>query len=535
MSEKTVRHLHLVGATGEIRTAEYNGSTHLVVPVVAMVEGVVWASNSEVPEFVPAEELAQTPQQWNGRGAFAGHPKDGGTQVTANTPRTLEKSFGTIFDTAPPQRILKTRRLEFNVFVDPEKAKAIGPAEEAVVNRLLAGERVEVSVGAYVEAEDKDGIFDGKEYHGVWHNIVSDHIAFLAEGEEGACSVAAGCGAPRAAIRHLVTAQGIQREDKMDKPKAGATREEILEYLQARIAVAGQSDRDVRSVLDSALRAIEPGYMGIDAVYLDDKEVIYYVMPGEEWQTKRRSFSLSKDGKEATLKDDAVEVKADYQVTYSVVGASKKVPSNPTKLKASGDNCGCSKGVKNMADKATRAELIAALTTNNPFSGFVEADTAMLESASDARLEEFRSAADTRKTQSESLTRLENDLRHANARLKIQDDKLRAASEGMSEEEWIAKAPPKIKALLEREKAADDMYRGSIIVQLKDLGKHTEEQLKAMSTEDLEMYAGYANVTVPDFSAARQVPRALTKNSDINDYAPPDSYGLRAKKQVAVQ
>src|SRR6185436_14456624 len=147
-----IRHLHLVGATSTIRTATYDNREHLVVPVVAMVEGVVWASNSEVPEFVPAEELAQTPHQWNGRGCFAGHPKDGGTQVTANTPRTLEQSFGILFDTVSAERIIETRALEFNAWVDPAKAETVGPEAMDVVRRLKAGEPVEVSIGCYVEA-----------------------------------------------------------------------------------------------------------------------------------------------------------------------------------------------------------------------------------------------------------------------------------------------------------------------------------------------------------------------------------------------
>lgn len=525
------RHLHLIGATGTLRTTEWNKREHLVVPVVALVEGVIWASNAETPEFVPAEELAITPQQWNGRGAFAGHPRDNNTQVTANTPRTLERSIGTIFNTASAERILKTRRLEFEVFIDLEKARSVGPAEEAVVDRLLAGERVEVSVGAYVDTEDKDSQFNGKEYHAVWHNIVSDHIAFLAEGEEGACSVAAGCGAPRAAIRHLVTAQGIQREGKMEQLKAGATREELTAYLQARDAAKGASHRDVERAIDNALRATEPGYMGIEDVYPDDKSVIYYVMPGEQWKVKRRGYSMTNEG-QAVLADDAEEVQYVSKGTYEPVMAA--AARNQPKIKSA--DCGCKKGATAMSDKTKRAELIALLTTNNPFSGYVEADTAMLEAASEERLEEFRGAADARKAQSESFTRIENELRNANARLKVQDDRLRAAEQGMTEEEWMAKAPAHIKRVLEREKAAEDMYRGSIIVQLKDLGQHTEDDLKKMSTEQLETFAKYAHVTVPDFSAARVAPRALMQNSDNGSYAPPDSYGLKAKKgKQAVQ
>lgn len=531
MAEKRPRHLHLVGATGALRTAQYNGIEHLVVPVVALVEGVVWASNSEKPEFVPAEELAETPHQWNGRGAFAGHPKDNGAAVTANTPRTLEKSFGTIFETAASEQILRTRRLEFNVFVNPEKARAVGEAEARVVDRLLAGERIEVSVGAFVEAEDRDGNFNGKEFHGVWRNIVSDHIAFLAEGEEGACSVAAGCGAPRAAIRHLVTAQGIRREARMEKLKVGATREEVVAHFQAREAAAtGVSDVELRRAIDAALRATEPGYMGIEEVFPDDKLVVYAVMPEDTWRMKRRGYSI-KDGN-ATLKDDVVEVKYTSTSNYEPVTAAAKPPQQKAPcgcLKAA--SCGCKKkGPISM----TKAELIASLITDK-FSGFNDGDTAMLEVCSDARLEDFRVAADARKTEAAAHTKLEAEHRQAAARIKVQDDRLRAAEQGMTEEEWIAKAPEKFKRILERDKVVEDTYRSSIVVQLKDLGAHTEEELKKMPTEQLEVLAKYAHITVPDFSAARQAPRALMQSNDIDSYDAPDTYGLRSTKKQAVQ
>jgi len=529
MTEKVARHLHLVGATGEIRTAVWNGSKHLVVPVVAMVEGVVWASNAEVPEFVAAEELAQTPQQWNGRGAFAGHPEDGGTQVTANTPRTLEKSFGTIFDTASSERILKTRRLEFNVFVNPEKARAIGKKESAVVDRLLAGERVEVSVGCYVETDDVDGEFKGKEFHGAWKSIVSDHIAFLADGEEGACSVAAGCGAPRAAIRHLVTAQGIRREGSMNKLKVGATKEELVAHIEARALVAGVSDRDVRSVLDAALRAIEPGYMGIEAVFADDKQVVYWVMPEDQARMKRRKFSMSSDGSSATLKDDAVEVEQVNNTTYEV----KKAAALPSPIKKAA-GCGCKtaacgcKGVHIM----NRAEMIQSLVTDK-HSGFNEGHTAMLETASDAQLEEFRGAADARKARESEFSRLESEHRNATARIKVQDERLATAEKSMSKEDWLAKAPSEYKEVIERHEVVEETYRGAIISKLKDLGRHTEDQLKKMTTKELEDFAEYADVSVPDFSAARQTPRALMNGSKSTvSYAPPKSY---SQKKETVQ
>ncbi len=541
MSMKQARHLHLRGATGTIRTAVWNDKEHLVVPVVAMVEGVVWASNSEVPEFVPAEELAQTPQQWNGRGCFAGHPKDGDTQVTANTPRTLEKAFGTIFDTASSERILKTRRLEFNVFVDPDKAQRVGPDAVAVVERLARGERIEVSVGCYVETDAVDGHFNNKEFHGTWKNIVSDHIAFLAEGEEGACSVAAGCGAPRAAIRHLITANSIRREGSMEF----STKDEALAYLAAREAES-LSDRDVRAAVDAVLRASEPGYLGLDTVYPDDGHAIYAVMLADAVQLKRRSYAIAKDGT-VTLKDDAVEVTEITKTQYEPKAAAVKLTSTSPKAavlpsikaakcgcKRAAGACGCHKGVGTMADKNTRAELIAALISDT-FSGFTPEDQTMLETASDARLEEFKASADGRKTADKAFTKLEADNRNLAAQKKVADDRLKDAEKSMTKEEWLAKAPSDIKELLDRHEAEEQLYRQSIIVQLKDMGANTEEELKAMGTKALENLARYARVTVPDFSArGLQVHRALTASNDANDYTPPDTYGLTKKQKAAV-
>jgi hypothetical protein len=177
------RGLRLTGATGMLRTANYDGREHLVVPVVAMVEGVVWASNAPVPEFVPAEELADSYHQWNGRGCFAGHPTEGDRRIPANQPAVLTKSFGTIFNTASRDRILETRRLELEAWIDPSKADAVGPDAVAIVQRLQAGERVEVSVGTFVAAEQKDGWWGEQEYHAVWRGLVADHLAFLAKGD----------------------------------------------------------------------------------------------------------------------------------------------------------------------------------------------------------------------------------------------------------------------------------------------------------------------------------------------------------------
>ena len=203
--KRVLRNLHLRGATGTIRTAVFQKKEHVVVPVVALVEGVIYPINAETPELVLAEEFHMAPQGWNGRPTFAGHPEDGGTQVSGNTPRTLEQhAFGLVFNAEA-----KDRKLEMEAWLDPDRAKEVGDDALRILERIKRGETIEVSVGCYVVAEEKAGTYNGKRYNAIWRSIVPDHLALLPEGDIGACSVAMGCGTPRNAMVHLVTAKGM--------------------------------------------------------------------------------------------------------------------------------------------------------------------------------------------------------------------------------------------------------------------------------------------------------------------------------------
>lgn len=185
-------------------------------------------------------------------------------------------------------------------------------------------------------------------------------------------------------------------------------------------------------------------------------------------------------------------------------------------------------------EKSMRAELIAALVTDR-YSGFKDEDTAMLETCADARLEEFRAASDSRKAAERERTKLESDLTKVEARAKVAEERLRVAEQGPSEEEWLAKAPPSVKALLDAQKAEEDAVRSSIVSQLKDLGENTEAELKAMPLEQLRQLASYARVHVPDFSG-RGLPverhASGNKNNTVN-YAPPDPYAAGLKQLQA--
>lgn len=182
------------GTVGKPKKDVFEGREHVVLPVVALVEGVIHASNAPDPEFVAASEFEKTALSWNGRPVVYDHPTNkAGEKVSANDPKVLAKHrIGTIFNA----RVEKGKLL-MDAWIDPVLAKERG-AEE-LLNRAAAGETLEVSVGTFVDTFSKKGTHNGRAYSSVWSGITSDHLALLPKGIEGACSVKMGCGTRAAA------------------------------------------------------------------------------------------------------------------------------------------------------------------------------------------------------------------------------------------------------------------------------------------------------------------------------------------------
>lgn len=181
-------------------------------------------------------------------------------------------------------------------------------------------------------------------------------------------------------------------------------------------------------------------------------------------------------------------------------------------------------------EKSARAELIAALVTDK-YSGFKVGDESILEACADTRLEEFRAASEARKVEANAKTKVETDLRNTTARLKVAEDRIRTAEQDLGEDEFLARAPASIKALVEGHRAQESALKASLVSQLKDLGAHTEEDLKKKSVEELKTLASYARVEIPDFSG-RGMPTERNL-SDRQSYVPPDPYapGLKALQE----
>jgi hypothetical protein len=174
-------------ASGKVRREKYDGRDFLVVPVVAQVAGVVNR------ELATAEELGKFPGAWEGIPIVTtDHPMKKGIAVSARTKDQLPKSIGWLFNTS----VNKKGKLKGEIWLDINKANAMGGDAKRAVDTLENGGKTEVSTAYFRDVEKKSGTFKGKKYESVAHNLRPDHLAILFD-QPGACNWKEGCGAPR--------------------------------------------------------------------------------------------------------------------------------------------------------------------------------------------------------------------------------------------------------------------------------------------------------------------------------------------------
>lgn len=174
-------------ANGASRKENFQGKEHLVVPVIAVREGVL---NGMLALY---EEIALYPQAWEGIPLPVGHPKKDGQMVTANTIDVLETQvIGTFFNVSLDEE-LKALKGELWIDIAAANAHADGPE---VLRRLESNEPLEVSTAYFSDLELVSGMHNGERYAGIQRNMRPDHLALLPNAV-GACSWDDGCGAPR--------------------------------------------------------------------------------------------------------------------------------------------------------------------------------------------------------------------------------------------------------------------------------------------------------------------------------------------------
>lgn len=517
------RNLTFRSLASDIRTETYLGEEHIVIPCIALVgDEVVYGMNAEGPEFIPADELEFSTLGWSGRPVLYDHPTE--SISTANEPATLEAmAFGQIF-----HPVFTDNKLKVEAWCNKKRALEIG--QESLIESIENGEVIELSVGAIISIEKKNGIApNGKAYTAIWHDVQSDHLAIGLQGSQGACNIEMGCGANRvlkansdnSEIRTMRANRGVDDMPEIKTATKSKSKLPVLDIkprsLKQRIlSLASQafrslaedeglSDKELRDKLWDQLYAVEPAFYGIENVYQESSTVTYITSPDKKLHMWRRTFTMGDDGAVA-INDDREEVAVtDFYYIY--------MGENPTAMiaaQSSSEPCGC--------------QSVAANETDKPKEDIIMADDT--KPKTDATPPAAPAVPTSEKGSSEAATPSQSgneDKTIPNYPAGVPNPDA-STTDNLTEEQQIEKLPAPLRAMVKSYQERDRREKESLVGALSKSQKvFTKAQLEAKPTDELRQLAELAGVNREpqgDFSGRMMVAR----EGDMPP--PPDPHGV---------
>ena len=463
--------------TETVRQETHQGRDFTVVPVIAIVEGVLQAANSPQPELVKAEEF--DPAAWNGRPITFGHPTIGDLLVSASTsPEIFEEvAIGTIFNSV----VINDKKLRVEAWIDNEKAEALEGDALKAFERLKAGESIEVSSGYFADSEQESGKFDGEKFEAIQSGIKPDHLAILLGDDIGACSLEDGCGTNRV-NSFLLNQLGVERTselkgfgnrfgktllygfDKHDpeedaKKKAEEEEEEENKKNKSNLSLLLESsqlkdngeisDNDVRSAISSALESKGENFWSLIAVFKDN-----FIFEKNFGTLERRSFSIADNG-EVTIGNEGEVVRP---VTEFV----------PVK--------------SNEENEMNKAEIVNSLIGNEA-TQFSEENRSFLEDLEESTLALLTPVEIEKDKEEEKEVEGEKKEVEASA---VKETKEAAPQ---TTEDYIAAAPDEIKEVLNQGIKMHSERRGQLTKAITDNSQFSEDEIKEYPLEQLEKLA----------------------------------------------
>lgn len=178
--------------TAAPRYVKRNGEDYLVAPMTLIVPGVL--AGSQGPLLYPPDEVQRHTPAWNDIPIVLGHPvNESGANISARSPGVLDKDGlgvvkrNTYNDKQQAEGWFNVKRL---AAVDNRLQSEGKPG---LKDRILRGEKIEISTGLFTENETEHGEYNGRAYTAIARNYKPDHLAVLVD-TPGACSVNDGCG-----------------------------------------------------------------------------------------------------------------------------------------------------------------------------------------------------------------------------------------------------------------------------------------------------------------------------------------------------
>ena len=490
-----------------IRREMFEGKNHIVVPVVALVEGVHYGNGG--PFFYPAVEIAKYVASWNGIPIPVFHPEEYGKNVSANSPSVIEERsvgrfFNAFFDS-------DGGKLKGELWIDEDKAKKISPD---ILSLIFGGRPLEVSTALWSDDDATPGTWHDEEFVATVMNFRPDHIALL-PGGEGACSWADGCGV-RANKQNQKKVVQDSPHVVQNSPQGGEDMKTSvpgkIKILLAQIGNAlglisnELSHEDLRSKIQGVLDGLDnQGWIHfVRTIY--DNFVVYeargnnpnegIVTPGQG-KLYKRGYTVD-DQDNVTLTSDAQEVRE--EINYiPVVNDSVKVLKPDKKVNLNQEVC-----------KMKKDELIQALIACDK-TRFKEEDKEWLGTMSVEQLEKLK-AMDPPKAPEPKVNQPEP---------KKEDPKMDPAKKPVTVEEFIGNAPPEIQSVLTRAVNRDKAIKGKLVEELMKNERNTfsREQLETKDIGELESLATLAHIEM-DFSGQGGGP-ASNEDKDAVPPMPP--------------
>jgi hypothetical protein len=500
--------LQMAVQTSAIRVAQFMQQEYTVVPVVAMIEGVRFGGNQDEPELGLAAEFGKFPQSWDGRPVTTGHPMVDGVFVYANQPQILEThQFGFIANTE-----LDSGKLKMEAWLNKSRAETLPEAQD-VFDRIDGGEEIEVSVGFFCEVDETEGEYEGIPYSGVWRNIVPDHLAFLAVGVPGACSVADGCGVPKVnqgtRFMTLKTTKASEPPTQCSCGNKGHTNADPNTQQEMRVyeIAPGALDRDIRNGIQDALRKRHPGVANYDIYVVGfTSEVAVYeqYVSGMGYKHYQIAFSSDENGK-VTFSGDPVEVSIVSKIVPQdspPSGGTVSDGNQPTTQSANPEGGSSSDEGNQMAnenkDSNTPQPQPGATGGSGPGAKGEKKPTGQNPSGT---------------TDPAPATPARDSTNEGNASTTTQQ-----ARPQLTAQQYIEQAPPEIREMLDSGVRMHQARKAEVIQQLKDTGrcKFSDDYLRGQSLETLEQLAELAKV--PTYTGR---PNPTAQQSTETDAPPP--------------
>lgn len=296
----------------DVRHEVYDGRPHLVVPVVAVVEGVLNG------EYVSIELFEETLDAWDEIPVPMGHPTENGEFVPVlQAPQDIV-GHGKNWS-------IENGAMKGEFWIDLNKA-AKHPHGGDLLRRINKGTAINVSTAYFREVDPKIGEVGGEPFSGVQKDIIPDHVAVLLD-IPGACNLNDGCGIRSNSLPGLGfgriedSGEAIKMSWNQVKPESiTEAREQANQEMQTLLKQAngspyafvasilsntdGLSDRDRRKLLQTQLSEVESDAFLVDVF---SNSLVYEKFSDGQFRLYEREFGI--DGDSDVTFGDPVEVR----------------------------------------------------------------------------------------------------------------------------------------------------------------------------------------------------------------------------------